>query len=344
MSSSAWDVVRITTGMTRSPGSSFSSASTSRPSLRGRLRSSRIRPGRGAPAYSPVRCRNCNASSPSFTTCNWLRILWCSNASRVISTSPGSSSTSSTLTTLPPPSVTGMLVLRKRWQGKPETGPGRDRRVEPDPAAVILDDLPYHGQAYPGSRIGRLVVQPLENHEYPLGVFRLDTDSIVAEREQPELAVPADRDGDPGRLVRAELQRVVDQVLEHGGQQRGLAEHHQQFAHLDRRLRAPYVDREVRPCLGEQHRTRHRLTALRGPPHPAEREQIVDQRLHPLGAVHRVLDVLVGLGIQPTRVAALQQLAEAGHFAQRLLEVVRGDVGELLQFGVGSLQVLGPGR
>src|SRR5690348_11103491 len=255
MSSSAWDVVSITTGMTRRRGSSFSSASTSRPSLRGRLRSSRIRPGRGASAYSPVWRRNCNACSPSFTTCNWLRILWCSNASRVISTSPGSSSTSSTLITLVlPPSVTGMLVLRKRWQGKPEASPRRDRRVEPDPAAVILDDLPYHGQAYSGARIGHLVVQSLENHKYPLGVFRLDTDSIVAEREKPELAVPADRDGDPGRLVRAELQRVVDQVLEHGGKQRGLAQHHREFAHLDRRVRAPHVGREVCPCLGEQHR------------------------------------------------------------------------------------------
>src|SRR5690242_2925795 len=205
MSSSAWDVVRITTGMTRNRGSSFSSASTSRPSLRGRLRSSRISPGRGASAYSPVWCRNCSACSPSFTTCNWLRILWCSNASLVISTSPGSSSTSSTSTALLPPLVTGMLVLRKRWQGEPETGPGRDRRVEPDPAAVILDDLPHHGQAYPGARIGRLVVQPLEDNEDTFGVFRLDADSIVAEREQPELPVPADRDGDPGRLVGAEL-------------------------------------------------------------------------------------------------------------------------------------------
>src|SRR5215831_14285531 len=287
MSSSAWDVVRITTGMTRSRGSPFSSASTSRPSLRGRLRSSRISPGRGALAYSPVWWRNCSACSPSFTTCKWLRILWCSNASRVISTSPGSSSTSNTSIALVlPPSVTGMLVLRKRWQGKPKTGPGRNRRVEPDPATVILDDLPYHGQAYSDARIGRFVVQPLENHKYSFRVFRLDAYSIVAEREQPELAVPADRDGDPGRLVRAELQRVADEVLEHGGQQRRLAEHHRQLAHLDRRLRAPHLGRQVRPCLGEQHRTRHPLAALRGPPHPAEREQVVDQRLHPLGAVH----------------------------------------------------------
>src|SRR5579863_3735250 len=220
MSSSAWEVVRITTGMTRSAGSSFNSASTSRPSRRGRLRSSRISPGRGALTYSPVRWRNCSACSPSFTTCNWLRILWCSKASRVMSTSPGSSSTSSTSTNLVlPPSVTDIFVLRERWQGEPETGPGRDRRVEPDPAAVVLDDLPYHGQAYSRAWVTRLVVQPLEDHEYTFGVFRLDPDSIVAEREQPEITLPADRDAHPGRLVGTELQCVGDQVLEHGGQQ-----------------------------------------------------------------------------------------------------------------------------
>ena len=146
-----------------------------------------------------------------------------------------------------------------------------------------------------------------------------------------------------GGSFAAELQRIAEQVLEHGGEQGGLAQHHRQLAHLDRRVRAPHVGREVRPGLGEQHRAGHRLTALRGPPHPAEREQVVDQRLHPLGAVHRVLDVLVGLGVQLARVAALQQLAEAGHLAQRLLQVVRGHVGELLQFRVGPLQVLRPG-
>ena len=79
----------------------------------------------------------------------------------------------------------------------------------------------------------------------------------------------------------------------------------------------------------------------RGPAHPAVLEQVVDQRLHPLGAVHGELDVLVGPGVQLARVAALQQLGEARHLAQRLLQVVRGDVGELLELGVRALQLLG---
>src|SRR5262249_2952456 len=231
MSSSACDVVRTTTGMTRSPGSPFSSARTSRPSRRGRLRSSRIRPGRGALAYSPVRCRNCSACSPSFTTCSWLRILWCSNASRVIRTSPGSSSTSSTSTTLVSAlSAIGVLVLGECGQGEPETRPCSDRGVEPDPATVILDDFLDHGETYSRAGIGRLVVQALEDHEDPVGVRGPDPDPIVAEREQPVGAVAPRRYRNPGRLIRAELQRVADQVLEYGGEQRRLAEHHRQFA------------------------------------------------------------------------------------------------------------------
>ncbi len=78
-------------------------------------------------------------------------------------------------------------------------------------------------------------------------------------------------------------------------------------------------------------------------PHPAERQQVVEQLLHAFGAVDGVLDVLVGLLVQPARVAALQQLAEACHLPQRLLQVMGGHVGELLEFCVRPLQVLGPG-
>src|SRR5215475_3634530 len=231
MSSCACEVVRITTGMILSTGSALISASTSRPSTRGRLRSSRISPGRGASAYSPVRRRNCSACSPSVTTCSTLRSLWCSNASLVIRTSPGSSSTSRTWTAWHSPwSVMG--IPRPGGQGEAEAGAGRDRRVEPYAAAVVFDDLPAHGQADARSRVRRTVVQPLEDHENPVGVFGRDPDAVVAEREQPVLSFPACRHRDAGGLIPGELQRVAEQVLEHGSEQRGLAQHHRQVALL----------------------------------------------------------------------------------------------------------------
>ncbi len=63
MSSSAFDVVSTTTGMERSSGSDLISASTSRPSLRGRFRSSSTRSGR---EFAGLR-RNSIASTPSPT-------------------------------------------------------------------------------------------------------------------------------------------------------------------------------------------------------------------------------------------------------------------------------------
>ncbi len=72
-----------------------------------------------------------------------------------------------------------------------------------------------------------------------------------------------------------------------------------------------------------------------------EGEQVVDQALHALRAVDGEADVLVGPLVELPAVAALQELAEAGDLAQRLLQVVARDVGELLEVAVGPLQVAG---
>ena len=83
----------------------------------------------------------------------------------------------------------------------------------------------------------------------------------------------------------------------------------------------------------------HRLHRVALATHAREGEQVVDQHLHPLGAVAGELDVLVGALVELAGVAALQQLAEARHLAQRLLQVVRGDVGELLEVGVRAREL-----
>src|ERR1700685_504489 len=67
-------------------------------------------------------------------------------------------------------------------------------RVQPDPAAKVLDDFPGHGQADAGAWVGGPFVQALEDDEDPVGVVRLDSDAVVGEREQPEIPVRADRD------------------------------------------------------------------------------------------------------------------------------------------------------
>ena len=68
-------------------------------------------------------------------------------------------------------------------------------------------------------------------------------------------------------------------------------------------------------------------------------EQVGDQHLHALGAVDGEGDVLLGLVVELVAVLPLEQLAEVGDLAQRLGQVVRGDVGELLEIGVGPREV-----
>ena len=69
-------------------------------------------------------------------------------------------------------------------------------------------------------------------------------------------------------------------------------------------------------------------------------QQVLDQPLHAVGPVHGEGDELVGVGVQLSLVAPGEQLRVAGHHPQRLLQIVRGDVGELPQLLVGAVQLL----
>ena len=86
----------------------------------------------------------------------------------------------------------------------------------------------------------------------------------------------------------------------------------------------------------------HRLEVSRLGGQDEEAAEGVDQGLHPVGPLDRVVDILVGLLIQSTLVPLGQQLHVAGDHAEGLLEVVSGDVGELLELAVGAGQLLGP--
>ena len=81
-----------------------------------------------------------------------------------------------------------------------------------------------------------------------------------------------------------------------------------------------------------------RVLALR--PDARIGQQVLDQALHPAGPVHREGDELVGVGVQLSLVAPGEKLRVAGHHPQRLLQVVRSDVGELSQFLVRAVQLL----
>src|SRR3546814_18485187 len=83
-----------------------------------------------------------------------------------------------------------------------------------------LHDLAAQGQAdaRPGVRLA--VVEPLEDDEDPLRELRFDADAVVAAAQVPHGPLAAGRAVHLGRGVRAELERVADQVLERSDDRR----------------------------------------------------------------------------------------------------------------------------
>src|SRR3954471_17467016 len=137
-------------------------------------------------------------------------------------TSPGSSSTSRTVIG----SASGWVMSREsEAEGRPAP---RRLGVEPHAPAVVLDDLAAHRQADAGAVVARARVQALEDHEDAVGVLAVDADPVVLAAEAPEAVVALGREPDDGRSVRAELDRVADQVLEHQPQQPRVAAHRRQ--------------------------------------------------------------------------------------------------------------------
>ena len=179
--------------------------------------------------------------------------------------------------------------------------------------------------------------------------LRGDADAVVRDGERairrPRSPLPGSQSiDDPRRVaVAMELDRVADQVLPQHGQQVGspstVGSGSVGAARSRRRTPRSAMD-EVVEC--------RRPAPRRGRPRSARRcsrptrenvsRSLIStcMRLAPSTANADVLDAAL---VELVAVPLLQQLAERGDLAQRLLQIVRGDVGELLEFGVGPPQI-----
>ena len=167
--------------------------------------------------------------------------------------------------------------------------------------------------------------------------------SVHVKRQKRALALGVEARSRGGSSPR-NLIALRDQVLEHGGQQRRRRRARRAARRRRPRRRSP----RARPRAGPRpaptsSRGLDALERRRQPADARELEQVVDQLLHPLGAVDGELDVAVGALVELALVAALEHLGEARDLAQRLLQVVRGDVGELLELLRWSAAARAPG-
>src|SRR5664279_342432 len=165
--------------------------------MRGRLRSRRMRSGRGASALTPSRRRNAIASTPSVATRMSMVGLASSKTSRVRRTSPGLSSTSKTV--MNDLGLLTVIAARGCRQREVERRAFTRLRLDGDDAAVALDDLLADSEADAGAGEFVAFVQTLEHPKDALEVARIDADAVVADREGPAVvAVARGRNVDPG--------------------------------------------------------------------------------------------------------------------------------------------------
>ena len=204
-----------------------------------------------------------------------------------------------------------------------------------------VDDSLADGEA--DARAGNVgvPVKPLEHPKYPFGIPLIESDSVVPDRECPLVALAPGAQLDARARFRPEFQGVADDVLEELPQLRGVSHDPREIGVDD--LGLAFADRhfEIGQRLPKDGHGvgRGQFRPLGADPRIGQ--QVVDQPLHPVCAVHREVDVLVGALVELSIVAASQEGDVARYHAERFLEVVGGDVGELLQFPVRAGEFFG---
>ena len=230
-------------------------------------------------------------------------------------------------------------------------------RVNPNLAAVPFDDLLHDRQPDAGAAAELVAgVQSLENLKDRLVKLLRNADAVVAHVKRPsddrypsiaaggscsarEFRRIADLDPRVGLVV--VLHRVGDQVAKHLAEPDPIA--------MDRRQRSRDAELDLPLVEHDPQRVddfRHELVEV-GLPNcevlPAdarELQQRIEEHVHPLRQPLERLQLRGAVFVELVLVVFQQERRVVVNAAQRLLQVVRGDVGELVQLLVAAEQLL----
>src|SRR5580700_5011612 len=228
-----------------------------------------------------------------------------------------------------------------KWEGYQESSAMPHGALRGNIASVPLGNLAADRQADSGAFVFRPAMQALEDFKYAIQVLLIEADSPVFYNE-PEHAIH--RGAEIGVLrvhpygrrlaLLTELQSVANQILQELTHLHGIRVNAGQIAYFYHRasLGDPYF--EVRQDFPRHLRQIHRQERLRLAGHPGETQQIQNQRLHPLGRVQHAIQIIPALLVQRPAAAALETVSECLYLAQRLLQIVGGHGGEVLQLTV----------
>ncbi len=151
-------------------------------------------------------------------------------------------------------------------------------------------------------------MQALKDHEDALRILGVNPNAVIPDGEEPLALFPFGPDMHLGRLLATELEGVADQVLEDLSQLSGIGQHgweggagHHRPILLDRHL-------QVGERLVQDRLAVDGFKGLAAGRHPRIGQQVIDQGLHPFGAVHGIRDELVGIRIEVVLIAFLEEL------------------------------------
>jgi hypothetical protein len=216
-----------------------------------------------------------------------------------------------------------------------------DGGFDRDIAAMPLDDIFADREAHSCAGEFLAPMQALKHSEYSFEVLRFDAESVVLHRKYLLLrAVLPGRNMNSGYFGAPILDGIAEQILKQLRQLQLVGHHTRQG--IVRYARPAFLDGTAkidhRPTQGTLTRSGHEFSALRA--NTRVRQQILNQGLHAFGAIHREDDKFIRIVVQLALVASGNECHVAGHHPQRFLQVMRGNMGELLQILVGSLQFL----
>jgi hypothetical protein len=195
---------------------------------------------------------------------------------------------------------------------------------------MTLGDFFANGEADACTGILATVVKALENDEDAIALLGRNADAIVADLNGPGGALAKGGNLDAWRERGAEFDGVGDEILEELSELDFVGHYHGKSISPD--VHAAFLDGDAKIFQGaiECGVAANRLERFTFRADAGKCEEIVDERLHPLAAIHGEVDELAGFVVQLAGVTLGKQLGEAGNGAEGFLEIVRSDVGELL--------------
>src|SRR5579862_3374262 len=212
-----------------------------------------------------------------------------------------------------------------------------DLRFDPDASPIAVDNALADRQTNASSG-NVLSVQPLEDAENLLVIFRVDTEAVVRHRKAPEAVSPFRRYMNPRRASAAILERVADEVLKELDEMGLITGYRGQAIAGDDRLVFLDPDFAVFEGLLENPVEIDRLNSFLVTSQLRVGQQVGEQFPHALRAFGDEFDARRGFAVELAAIAIHQELRIAGDHPQRLLQIVAGRKSELIQVFIGAKQ------